>query len=242
MKARRRKFSMPARSHKPRRAIVKLIDNVLSDGAVMAFAHEIDRQIRRGLDELVIEVHSGGGDLRLPPIAEAIRANVEAGFRIVAMVHFAGSGAVPLSLACSEVVAAPNALIGGVGVLVFPRGSQPGDGVWGGSAGKSALWPKLPPIDEKMREELPRYVAHVEGKLFESIARFRGLPVERVRQLFGGGDRFLNAHEALAAGLVDRVGLLRGCGEYETVDVSPAGQRRAFQIIARREREAATMT
>ena len=163
---------------------------------------------------IVLDIDSpGGGVAGVTELAAEIRA-ARAHKRVVAVANTtAGSAAYWLGAQASQFLVTPSGMVGSVGIyavhLDFSKhleaegvtptlvsaGERKGDG--------SPAFPLSDEARAAMQSRADTFLAQFEGDL----AKGRGISVEKVRASFGRGAVFL-AQEAVAAGLVDKIGTL----------------------------------
>lgn len=124
------------------------------------------------------------------------------------------SAALFLGTAADEVIVARSATVGSLGVLLARRDWSGAEEQMGirthyikSGAAKADGSPSLPFAKEE-QQRLQTYVNSLFEIFLESVARYRGLDVETLRQAAGDARVFVG-QEAIGPGLADRVGTLR---------------------------------
>ncbi len=164
---------------------------------------------------LVLRINSPGGTVTASDILyhEITRFKARRGVPVVASILDVGaSGGYYVALAADRIVAHPTTVTGSIGVLMLTVNS-------GGlleKIGVSASYIKsgdykdmgspFRPLTPAEREIFQRLIDRLYGRFVTLVARRRGLEEGRVRELADG--RIYTAEEALALGLVDRIGYL----------------------------------
>jgi protease-4 len=163
---------------------------------------------------VVLRVNSPGGSVFA---SEQIRREVqllrEAGKPVIAsMADVAASGGYWISMDSDEIIAHPNTVTGSIGVvgLFFglPRTLEAigvrTDGVattrWAGAFDPTR------PLDPEVGGVIQDIIAHTYRRFIEAVAQGRGSDPETIDQHAGG--RIWTGEQALARGLVDRLGYL----------------------------------
>lgn len=181
----------------------------------------------RAVKAVVLRIDSPGGTVTASDIIYAAlkRYKAKAGAPIVAsFLDVAASGGYYVAMAADEIVAHPTSVTGSIGVII------PGISMAG-------LYDKLGVADESVKSDRYKDIGSprrpptleerviLQGMVDGLFARFLsvvragrpGLPPERIRALADG--RVYTAEQALAAGLVDRLGYMQ--------DAVDAAKRRA---------------
>jgi len=164
---------------------------------------------------LVLRINSPGGTVTASDILyqEITRFKQRRAVPVVASILDVGaSGGYYVALAADRIVAHPTTITGSIGVLMLTVNS-------GGlleKIGVSASYIKsgdykdmgspFRPLTPAEREIFQRLIDRLYGRFVALVARRRGLEEARVRDLADG--RIYTADEALALGLVDRIGYL----------------------------------
>lgn len=161
--------------------------------------------------------------------------------KIVAFVDpLAASAGYWLAAQASEVVITPSGRAGSVGVIFAYEDRSKADEMAGvnttfitSSPYKAELWQ---PLTEEARAHLQREADTIHAQFVGDVARGRGVAASKVEKTFGQG-RVLNAEDALAAGMVDKVGTLdlalRRAGGAEASGAGPAPLAQAAAARAR---------
>jgi protease-4 len=160
---------------------------------------------------VVVRVNSGGGDVYASELIwRAIRRVREVKPVVVSMGDVAASGGYYLAVAAPLVFAEANTITGSIGIFtVKPDVSGLLDltGIHAHTykAGEHADWNGWShPLDPEERERLHRVLSEYYHTFIDRVATGRALSPERVRELAGG--RVYTGEQALAVGLIDRLG------------------------------------
>ena len=175
---------------------------------------------------IVLDVDSPGGSVGgLPELADML-FGLRGDKPIVAVANtVAASAAYWLAAQADEIVASPSAVVGSVGVWMAHVDISGFEEMLGIkttliSAGEYKVEGNpFEPLSDEARAELQRHADASHAEFVAALARGRGVAAKTVREDFGKG-RLLRAKDALAAGMVDRVGTLA-----ETVQRLQAGRR-----------------
>jgi ClpP class serine protease len=157
------------------------------------------------VDAIVLEIDSPGG--QAAGIGE-LSAMIREGTKRKPIVAYASahacSAAYWIAAACSEVVAAPTAILGSIGVvLAYPT---KGDGKKSVEFVSSQSPNKRPdPSTEKGRSEVQRTVDDLASLFIGAVADYRGTTVEAVEANFGQGGLQVG-QRAVDSGMADRLG------------------------------------
>lgn len=181
---------------------------------------EIGRQFDAALRNpdvgaIVLHIDSPGGSVAgVPELAAKIRAARGQGKRIVAVADtLMASAAYWTGSAADEVVAAPSALVGSIGVFsVHVDATQASERMGlkrtivraGRYKAEGNPWE---PLSDEARAAMQAQVDELYEQFTADVAAQRGTSPKAVRAGYGEG-RVLSAKQAVAAGLVDRVATL----------------------------------
>jgi signal peptide peptidase SppA len=190
---------------------------------------------------IIIDFDSPGGDAMGIPeagdrIAEAAKVKP-----VIGMVNSqAASAAYWLASQCSEIVMAPDAMAGSIGVRTAHVDAskwyeQRGVAVTHVHAGRYKVeGADTGPMSDEYRTHLQSMVDQLYGSFTKAVAKGRNLPIDTVRgEAFGEG-RMLLAKDAVAAGMADRVDTLEATiGRY----AKKRNQQRAGMSAHARSRE-----
>jgi signal peptide peptidase SppA len=183
---------------------------------------------------IVLDVDSPGGSVfGVQELAEVILAAREVKPVIAVANHLMASAAYWIGAAASEVVAAPSAMVGSVGVVVVHMDESKmlekiGVKPTFVTAGKyKAEGDPAQPLSEDAKARLQEMVDQYYAAFTGGVARGRGVPVAQVRTQYGQG-RLLTAREGLAAGMIDRIATLD-----ETLGRVPLREARPGRACAR---------
>jgi signal peptide peptidase SppA len=163
------------------------------------------------ISAIVIDVDSPGGNTAgVPELAAKIMA-MRSQKKIVAVANsMMASAAYWIATAASELVAAPSALIGSIGVLAMHVDNskaleEDGKKVTLISAGKHKTdGNPYEPLSDQAREGMQSLVDSYYDLFVSAVAQQRGVNVDQVKSGFGQG-RVVLAAEAMRLGMVDRV-------------------------------------
>lgn len=192
-----------------------LLTTYVGGVALEEYGQQFDRLVRDDdVSAIVLEIDSPGGEyFGLQELAAKI-FQARGSKRIIAVVNaLAGSGAYWIASAADEVVITPSGDAGSIGVLAVHVDRS-------GANGKAGIRPTYitagrhkaegspdRPLSDEARAEMQRRVDE-RGRVFvEAVARYRGRSPAHVAHRFGQG-RLLNANDAVARGLADRIGTL----------------------------------
>jgi len=190
--------------------------NMLSDFSGGATFEDLDAQLAaavadKDVQTIVFDVNSPGGSVA--GATEFARAVLKARTvkPIVAVAHHLMASAAYWVASCAtEIVATPSAEVGSIGVFALYEDLSAALDALGIkrtviSAGKfKAEGVAEGPMSDEMRAHLQSRVDLYYGRFVADVAAGRGVKVDAVRAGFGLG-RTVNADDALAAGMVDRV-------------------------------------
>jgi len=165
-----------------------------------------------GVRAVVIRVDSpGGGVAASQEMAEAIRRLRGTGKPVVvSMGAVAASGGYYVACAADSILANPGTITGSIGVIMefahfeelFRKIGMGYDVVKSGEFKDTGSWSR--PMTEGERALLQATVDDIHGQFVETVGAERELDEAAVRALADG--RVLSGRQALAAGLVDRLG------------------------------------
>ena len=158
---------------------------------------------------ILLRVNSPGGEANgCGELADQIRA-ADAVKPVTAYAEQACSGGYWLAAAAREIVAAPSAVLGSIGVrcgVMDDAKAQEKLGVRrveivsSQSPGKRGT-----PVDDAVIGRVQAHADALADVFIESVARFRGVSEKKVQRDFGAGDVLVGA-AAVSAGLADRLG------------------------------------
>ena len=163
---------------------------------------------------------------------------------VVAVANFvAASAGYWIAASATEVVAAPSAKVGSIGVFALHDDRSKAleaEGVTRTviSAGKHKVeGNELGPLSDEARATAQALVDEAYGQFVADVATGRGVSVSAVRDGGFGEGRALSARKALEAGMVDRIETLdqtiaRVVGQPPARRLSPGSSRRARQVAA----------
>jgi signal peptide peptidase SppA len=161
---------------------------------------------------IVLDVNSPGGAFGGTPEAAAAVRDAARSKPVAAVANSQmDSGAYWIGSAAGEVVAAPSATLGSIGVYLIHEDATASEQRRGikrtlVKAGKFKAIHESP-LDAATQAKLQERVDGIHDLFVEAVAGFRNTSAARVRSGFGEGDSLL-AREAVSAGLADRVATL----------------------------------
>lgn len=195
-----------------------------------------------GIKAIVLDVDSPGGTVAGTQELAQLVMDARETKPVVAVANSQmASAAYWIGSAASEIVAAPGALVGSIGVIAMHLDESKALEMEGIKATlitagryKGEADPTQPLSDEA-RGRIQEIVDQSYAAFVASVARGRGVSVAEVRSGYGQG-RILTAREALAAGMIDRIGTLdetlgrvltgrRGQGARALEDLPPVESR-----------------
>ncbi len=181
-----------------------------------ATVEEIARDLRLALDDpsvrsILLSIDSPGGEAAgIGELAGMIRA-ANATKPVCAYVSNQGcSAAYWLASAAGEIVAAPAAMLGSIGVVMgyTKRDDRPGTKTYEFVSSQSPN--KRPDMEtEKGRAEVQRIVDDLAEVFIASVAENRGTTSDQVASTFGRGGVLIGA-KAVEVGMADRLGTFEG--------------------------------
>jgi signal peptide peptidase SppA len=164
---------------------------------------------------IVLDVDSPGGNVAGATVFHKQVADATERKPVIGQVQFTGASAAYWALAaCSEIVAAPDSLVGSIGIYalhddlrealarrgiqreVLSAGKYKAEGVGGG------------PLSAEARAHVQGLIDGAYGRFVGDVARGRHVTPAAVREGFGEG-RVVDAEQALALGMIDRIGTLQ---------------------------------
>ena len=191
-----------------------MLDDASGGTSTEALSAGFDQlQAMDDVGSIVMDIDSGGGTYPgIPELANRIHA-ARGGKPIVAQINAeAGSGAYWLAAAADEVVITPSGSAGSIGAYKVHEETSKLDETIGISrryivdAGSEYKVEGNP--DEPMDAESVAYhqadVDRVGDEFRAAVAKFRGVPLAKVKADFGRG-RMLDAKAAVEAGMADRI-------------------------------------
>lgn len=178
---------------------------------------------------VVLNIDSPGGSAVGSDVVTRAVARLAAEKPVVAYIGGLGaSGGYMLAAAANGILALPSALVGAIGVIAYRplvQGALERVGVEMRVAKSGRLKDMLSPFREPTEEERAKE-QHIIDSMYDlfvqSVARGRGMPEARVRELATG--EIYPAADALAAGLVDRMGDIEDAIDW-AVELSGAPRR-----------------
>jgi len=167
-----------------------------------------------GISAIVLEVDSPGGSVGLVPETAAKVRAAASQKRVVAVANtMAASAAYWIASQATEVVVAPSALVGSIGVVQAHEDhsgemEQKGVATTFIHAGRFKVeGHPYGPLDDDARASMQAMVDDFYGLFVADVAKGRGVSAATVRSDYGEG-RVLTAKKALAAGMADRIDTL----------------------------------
>jgi signal peptide peptidase SppA len=180
---------------------------------------------------IVLDVDSPGGNVAGATVFHKQVADANAQKPVIGQVQYTGASAAYWALAaCEEIVAAPDSLVGSVGIYalhddirealarrgiqreVLSAGKYKAEGVGGGA------------LTAEARAHVQGLIDGAYGRFVGDVARGRHVTPAAVRDGFGEG-RVVDVDQALALGMIDRIGTLQDT--LARVASSPLGTSRA---------------
>ena len=166
------------------------------------------------VEAIVLDIDSPGGTAVGPEeVAEQIR-EIRKSKPVVAVANpLAASAAYYIASAASEIVAVPSGDVGSIGVIMFHLDLSEMDKAVGAkwtmfTAGRfKGEWTDTEPLSDAARERGQAIVDQSYFQFIRGVAKGRGVKASVVRSDYGEG-RLLLSREALAAGMIDRLGTL----------------------------------
>lgn len=191
---------------------------VIEVEGLIADDRELLDQIRRFRDDpsvrgFVIAINSPGGVVgpSQSVYRELRRLREDDDRPVIASIGGVGaSGGYYVALGADSIFALPGSITGSIGVIMqFPEASELMDRVGVQvevvqSAEHKDAGSPFRPMTESDREVLASLVTDVYEQFVEAVAQERGLASEAVREVADG--RILTGRQALASGLIDRIG------------------------------------
>lgn len=170
--------------------------------------------VEPSVDAIVMDIHSPGGEVfGVPEAFASIRESAKMKPVVAFVNSMAGSAALYLASAASEIVVTTSGLIGSLGVYSLHVDASKALEQMGESwefivASKSPF--KIEgnpagPLTEDARADAQSRVDHYMSMFVGDVAKGRGLPVSRVEADFGGG-RMLIPQDAVRVGMADAIG------------------------------------
>jgi len=212
--------SLLAKSKSPRIAVVYVEGELANrEGSGIAHGGKISRELRRArLDDevkaVVLRVNSpGGGVLASDLIRREVELTRQVKPVVVSMGGLAASGGYWVSTAGNVIFADPSTLTGSIGVVKMMLQLDETLGRMGVNLDtvKTGPWADYPAGDRDWSEEERRFFERDARQVYDDfvgrVADGRRLARDRVEELAGG--RIWSGRDALANGLVDRLGGMR---------------------------------
>lgn len=158
---------------------------------------------------VLLEVDSPGGEVGGCAECAGMIAELAAEMPVTAYISDLGcSAAYWLASAAREIVVAPTALLGSIGVVASYRAKGNGNAAIEIVSSQSPK--KRPNVEtEEGRAQIQATVDALGEEFVSAVAKQRGVSEEKVLADFGQGDVFVGKR-AVAAGLADRVGTFEG--------------------------------
>jgi len=208
----------------------------MRDSSGGASAEGIGRQFQQALADptvstVLFDIDSPGGTVTgVRELADEIAA-AKGQKRIVALVNgMAASAAYWIAAQADEIVSIPSGMAGSIGVFTAHQDmsaalEKEGVKVTLISAGKhKTAGNPLEPLSDEERGVIQARVDEAYSQFTKAVARGRGVPVSEVRNGYGEG-RALDAKDALAAGLIDRIATVDATLKRLTGRSASAGMR-----------------
>jgi protease IV len=190
---------------------------------------------------LVVRINSAGGTVtgsdiiyrEIQEFRERTKVPV-----IAVMMDLAASGGYYVALAGDTIVAHPTTVTGSIGVIMLTLNAQGLLEKIGVSASaiksdvRKDMGSPFRPLTEEERRIFQGVIDQLHSQFVSKVAERRRMPIERARALADG--RIYTAEQALAQGLIDRVGYM---GEAIDLARSAARVEEARVVVYRRPRE-----
>jgi signal peptide peptidase SppA len=191
----------------------------------------------KAVKSIVMVYDSPGGSV---PGVQELAAKIRAARDQKKIVGFidpcAASAAYWLISQSSEIVCTPSGQAGCVGVLYGHTDYSKADEMDGitttliaSAPYKAELWQ---PLTDEAKANLQKNCNAVHAQFVADIAKGRGISESKVDKTFGQG-RTLNAEDALAAGMIDRIGTMDKIMKQLGATDTPSAEARRNQAIAR---------
>ena len=165
---------------------------------------------------ILLDIDSPGGVVNGCDELSTVIFNARSQKRIVAYTGGTmASAAYYYGSAAHEVIASADADVGSIGCIAIHLDMSEMAKMEGvkptivTSAPKKAEFHPLEPLSDDAKARAQAVVDHAGGMFVKAVARNRGVSVDVVRKQYGEG-RLLMAHEAKAAGMVDRIDTMEG--------------------------------
>lgn len=210
------------------------------------FSRELNQAVSDpGVKAIVIDVDSPGGSVYgVQELADEIRAAREKKYIVAVANSLAASAAYWIASSASEVVITPGGEVGSIGVYSVHNdysAQLERDGIKPTliKAGKyKAEGNPFEPLSDETKAYLQNRVEEIHDSFIKSVAKGRGVSVAEVKENFGQG-RVVNAKDALAAKMVNRIETLQETLAKLGVGVGQSGNARAEDksLIAAQEME-----
>lgn len=160
---------------------------------------------------ILIEVDSPGGMVAMIPETAAVVRAARGKKPVVAHANtMAASAAYHIASQADELVAAPSAFLGSIGVISFHTDITEAEAMAGikttaifAGKYKAEGWPTTPLTDEALQAR-KAMADEVYGQMVADIARGRGVKSAAIRDGFGEG-RVVSARSAVDEGMADRI-------------------------------------
>jgi len=219
----------------------------LMDGASLGMgtsAERLRQEIRAACDDkdtkaVVFDIDSPGGSAQgTPELAAAIRERSNETPVIAQIDGLGASAAYWIASAADEIVATPSSQIGSIGVLsvhedisrMLEEEGVTETIITSENAPNKALGNPYEPLSERGREKMQAMVNKYEDMFIRAIAESRNTTRRDVIENYGQGDVMI-ANDALAAGMIDRVGTM---GEtLERIGAGNNGSQKRTRAAAR---------
>jgi protease-4 len=164
---------------------------------------------------IVFRIDSPGGSAVASDIIlrEVVRAQNAGKPVIVSMGNVAASGGYWVSMRATKIVAEPSTITGSIGVFAgkfYTKAFWEKLGVtWDTvqTSRRSAMWSGISPYTQDEWKRFEEWLDGVYDDFLEGVAKGRGMPKERVREVARG--RVWTGEQALGLGLVDELGGIR---------------------------------
>ncbi|RPI68497.1 MAG: signal peptide peptidase SppA, partial [Geobacteraceae bacterium] len=184
-------------------------------GVIMS-ANEILEDLREfredsAIKAIVLRIDSPGGSVApSQEIHDAVKKTAEVKPVVVSMGSIAASGGYYIAVAGQQIVANPGTMTGSIGVIMeFANYEELLKKIgWQNIVVKSGRFKDIGspnrPMSDADRQLLQAMIDDVQSQFVDAVAQGRNLSPEEVKQIADG--RIMTGRQALAAGLVDKLG------------------------------------
>lgn len=163
------------------------------------------------IESIILNIDSPGGDVNgLSELANMVYAARDKKKVVAYVGGTSASAAYWLASSASEIVISDTSMLGSIGTVFTLEKRDTPQGVQRFEIVSSQSPKKRPDITtDAGRSQIQQWADDLSAVFVETVARNRGVAVEKVLSDFGQGDMLVGA-KAIAAGLADRVGSFEG--------------------------------